>query len=87
MAASETCGAPHPERPGVACDRRPHDMTGFHHDGAAGAFWGAEPPPEARPVGRPGLAAMAARTTRSGRTGSAADAVTRWTKTTEESER
>lgn len=63
----------------MACDRRPHDMAGYHHDGAAGVFWEADPLPDGRPAGRPGLAAMAARTVRSGRSGSAGEAVARWT--------
>ncbi|WP_428957863.1 hypothetical protein [Streptomyces sp. cg35] len=75
---SEACGALHPETPDVVCDRRPHAMTGFHHNRLAGLVWDAAPLPSARPRGRAGLAEMAARSIRSGRTGSAADAVEGW---------
>ncbi|MGW9069239.1 hypothetical protein ACWGQT_07315 [Streptomyces yangpuensis] len=75
---TEACGAPHADREGVACDRAPHAMTGYHHSRAAGVFWDAAPLPDGRRAGRAGLAEMAARATRSGRTGSAADAVQAW---------
>lgn len=78
MNTAETCGAPHEERPDVACDRKPHQMAGFHRDSKTGAVWEADPLPEPAPTGRGALASMAVRTTRSGRTGDAADAVARW---------
>jgi hypothetical protein len=83
---SEVCGATHPDRSDVTCDRRPHDMVGYHHDSAAGQFWDADPLPTAKHVGRAGLAAIAARTIRTGRTGPAADAVATWSATTKETE-
>ncbi|MFD7835675.1 hypothetical protein [Streptomyces sp. NPDC059761] len=76
---SDVCGASHPDLDGVACDRAPHAMTGYHHSREAGKFWDAAPLPDGRRAGRAGLAALAARVSRTGRTGSAAEAVQAWT--------
>lgn len=83
---TEVCGAPHPERSDISCDRKPHQMAGFHSDRASGIVWAADPLPEAAPTGRNALASMAVRTTRSTRTGTPADAVAHWAATTEENE-
>jgi hypothetical protein len=74
----EMCGAPHPERPGVDCDRPPHGGAGFHRERASGTVWEADPLPGPGDVGRGGLAAMAARTARHHRTGPAAGALDAW---------
>lgn len=76
--SEEACGALHPERPAVACDRPPHQGIGFHRDSVTGAVWEADPLPETRRTGRRGLAPMAVRTDRPYRTGEAADAVADW---------
>ncbi|MEV7675025.1 hypothetical protein [Streptomyces sp. NPDC088752] len=84
MTGSEACGAPHPERPDIECDREAHQMAGFHRNRAAGEVWEGEAPPEPALTGRNALASMAARTTRSARTGAPADAVAHWASATEE---
>lgn len=78
MSGAETCGAPHPGRPGVVCDRDPHDGVGYHRNRATGEVWEAAPLPRAPRTGRGALAEVAARTRRPRRAGDASEAVEEW---------
>ncbi|MFH8483012.1 hypothetical protein [Streptomyces sp. NPDC018055] len=75
---ADLCGAPHPERSEVVCDRPEHGGTGFHSSRTDGAVWEAAPLPGGRRAGRGGLAALAATAERGHRTGGPASAVARW---------
>ncbi|MFE6000405.1 hypothetical protein ACFQ6C_26650 [Streptomyces sp. NPDC056454] len=75
---TELCGAFHPERPAIVCDRPEHGGTGFHRSRADGVVWEAAALPSARRAGRQGLAALAVSARRAHRTGGAAAAVERW---------
>lgn len=66
---SEPCGAPHPERAEVVCDRGAHQGAGFHRNRATGLVWEAAALPDVRRRGRWGLAPIAARTRNTERTG------------------
>jgi hypothetical protein len=76
--SGETCGAEHPEKSGMMCDREPHQNLDFHRHRASGAVWPGEPRPVVVGTGRAALAAIAARTTRHHPTGPASGAVTTW---------
>lgn len=56
----EPCGAEHPQRDEVVCDRPAHQGVGFHRNRAAGVVWEAAALPDTRRRGKWGLAPLAA---------------------------
>lgn len=79
--AEEECGAQHPERPEVVCDRRgvcPEELA--HLSRAHRVVWGGREP--AGPVqgltGRDALAGIVSRSSSGVRSGSVADALRNW---------
>lgn len=65
----EVCGEPHPEEPGVTCDRIEHQGLGFHRNRETGMVWSAGELPDLGRRGKRGLADMAYRAESAARVG------------------